>query len=106
MLKFYLFWITFTFIYYAIYGVVAHKNNTIGGNFWLVATYLCGALCPLWLIVSKYSKNLVFDGLLYDIVILLSYVAAMFYVGRLESFGPFNYFGVFLLVIGMILVKI
>jgi len=106
MLKFYLLWVPATFIYYGIYALIANKSNLTHERFWLIATFICGALCPLWMLVSRYSKDLMFDGLLYDIVILLSYVAAMFYVGRMESFGPLNYFGIFLLVIGMILVKI
>ena len=59
---------------------------------------------PLWLILSKYSKNLVFDGILFDCVLLLTYTIITM---RLTNYKfTINFFIGFIFIIsGLFLIK-
>ena len=100
----YLKWIPFVIVYYCIYAWLSKQNNEFGGK-WIWITYVYGAICPLWLIISRYSKNLLFDGMLYDNILFLSYIATMIFLGQANNFSTTQYIGLVLMIIGSICIK-
>ena len=61
----------------------------------------------MWALVAKYSKNLVFDGLLYDTVMVLVYTLSIsFLTGDQLNWSWYNWIGVCVVVVGFILMKI
>ena len=101
----YLWWPLVAIIYYATYTYVSKQVNTIGGK-WMIVSYVMGICFPLWLIVSRVQKNILFDGMLYDNILTLTYIATMIYLGEANSFGSMQWAGLILVIIGSVLIKI
>lgn len=98
-------WVPLTICVYFFSALFTYKNNTSSGYMWFVITWVAG-MVPLWSFISKHSKNLVFDGLLYDTVMVVSYT--MFIMLFTKEFGRLsltNYAGLGLIFIGLFLFK-
>lgn len=68
--------------------------------------WVTGACFPLWAWVSRYSKNLMFDGMVFDLLMFLSYaVTFMVLEKNYVKFGLTNYIGFVLVVAGMVMIK-
>jgi len=103
----YLLWIPATIAYYIIYSLLAKKHNlTEGVDKWTIIMFVYGALCPIWLIVSKISKNLLFDGMLYDIIIFLTFAITIAIVDRVYNLAWHQIIGAFFVVVGFILMRL
>jgi len=105
-MMYYLAWIPLTFAWYFIYTWFIYKNSltaTYGMYFWIGAVF--GAF-PLWLLISKHSKDVMFDGMIYDIVLFLGCaIGAGFFTGKIYSFNTTQWFGFLLVVLGFFMVK-
>jgi len=86
-----------------VQAIATTKNNQLGGH-WFYIT-LAMNMCPLWAIVSRYSKNLIFDGLLYDLCIMLPFISVMFYYKQMAAWAPINWFGLVVVLVGLACVK-
>jgi len=104
-MKFYLWLIPSVVLYYYFYTLFSYYNNLHGGK-WAWITFVYGALCPLWLIASRISKNLMFDGMLYDVTMFLTFVVTMAILGGGNDFSTANWIGVLFFTIGVILMKL
>lgn len=101
----YLWWIPSVIVWYAVYSWMSKQNNDLGGKwFWFMVLY--GMTGILWVPVSRVSKDIVFDALLYDVIIALTFVSTLFYLGCGEKFAWPNWFGVAMVMIGFVLMKI
>jgi len=101
----YFWWPLAAIVYYYLYSWMSYKNNVDGGSwFWIM--FIFGSLCPLWLIVSRISKNILFDGILYDNIMFLTYVGTMLYLGQGDGFGSCKWLGLTFVVIGSIMLKV
>ena len=57
--------------------------------------------------VAKYSKDLVFDGLLYDAIIIVVYNLSVIIISkRYDILGPVNWVGILLVIMGLILFRV
>ena len=74
-------------------------NNKAAWGIWLIG------IIPMWVIVSRFSKNLLFDAMLYDILLVLIYSAGIIYFGN-KNLTIINYIGVGLAISGLFLVKL
>ena len=82
--------------------------NNKSSNLWL-AVFIVACSIPntmLWVYVSKRSMNLILDGLIYDLIITLSYIVVFTLVGKADSFNYYHWAGVMLVVTGMILLHL
>ena len=98
-------WIPVVVVWYGAYGVCSVKNNEVGSKLWFWLTFFVG-LCPLWAWVSKHSKNIVIDAVLYDVFIVLGSFMAMYFMGAGKGLTPLNWFGAFCVISGLILLKL
>ena len=101
------FWL-FILIISSIIGAYLSRQNNISHKAmwpWLI---MLNGLCGIWLwtLVSKKSDNLIFDNVLYDVVLTTVYVLVFMYLGCGETFSVLNWVGVAVVVTGMILMKI
>lgn len=62
-------------------------------------------LIPTWSMAAYFSKNLLFDNLLYDSLLVLSGPFIMMALGQAESFRLINWIGIFITFVGLFLVK-
>ena len=91
-------------VFYIIFAWIS-KNNSEHGGKWFWWTWAWN-MVPLWAIVSKYSKNIMFDGMLYDVILMLTYVFTMIYLGADESFTTLNRIGIVVVITGFIMMKV
>ena len=98
-------WIPLTVAYYGFYAYLSRQSNTFGGN-WSLLMFITGAVCPLWLIISRSTKNLLFDGILYDTLMFLAFVLTLIVLGEGSKWGIIQYSGLFLVITGLVLLKI
>jgi hypothetical protein len=96
------YWIGIWF-FYCIQAVVANQNNKFGGK-WLWIAIVYSAL-PVFPLVCKVSKNLMVDGIIYDVLIFLSYVVTLLYLGSGKAFSFWNWAGLALVIGGVVLMK-
>jgi len=100
----YLSWVPFITVFYFLQSWLTFKNNTDSNKwFWI---YFSVTLISVWPIISKFSKDVVGDAFIFDIVMVLSYsIGLLYFTNSLSKFGYNQWIGIGLLFIGMILFK-
>jgi hypothetical protein len=98
------------FIYLVISSVLSayttHKWTITGNTMWALATYSMNFV-PLWIIVAKYSNNVIRDSLVYDLILTIVFTSALIYFqSKLVSFTALQIIGICLAVLGIILFKL
>lgn len=100
----YVIWITLTvFCNFLLCYVATKYNNKSPWSNYLWISFI--DLIPTWALASYWSKNLIFDGMLYDAVLVISSVVMFWLLGRAEHFSLLNWVGVVLVIFGLMLVK-
>ena len=109
----YIWWVPCVIAYYVIYSWLSKMNNDCAlqatvwyQQKWLWYTFAFGAVCPFWIIVSRISKNLLFDGILYDNIMFLTYVTTIALMGGADKFASHQWWGLGFVVIGSVLMRI
>lgn len=99
-----LWWIPITFLWYFAYGWISKVNNDLSGGaiLWVI---LIGGLCPMWVVVSRISKNLYMDGLVFGFLMTSSYIAALTVFGEAVDFYARHWVGVAGMFAGIELLK-
>lgn len=98
-------WIPIVSIYYMLYNYVGYRNNTEDTSTW-VYTMIVMSVFQFWVLISKYSTNLVRDGMIYDLIILLSFPLTMWLVGNFEGLKSSQLIGIGMIVGGFVLFKL
>lgn len=93
-------WTPIVLLWYFVYAWLSKENQALGGK-WLFILWAWGAW-PGWAIVSRHSKNLMLDGIIYDSLILLSfYVGLTIFSGQV--FNNQHYTGIGIILFGFLL---
>lgn len=100
---FYLIWISILIILTALWAYMARTVNLNPKSYLFYVLFLA---IPVWPFVSKFSKNILFDGLLYDIIMTLTYAVVFIVMGTSNGFKLENWIGLFLTILGIILMKV
>ena len=99
-------WIPIVATQYVIYNWLSWHNNQEGSSKgWAIAMFIMGFM-QSWLFVSRYTKNILFDGMIYDIVLFLSFPLTMWYLGETAKFGTRHWVGLILMIVGVSILKI
>ncbi|MFW6173561.1 MAG: hypothetical protein ACOC5T_07445 [Elusimicrobiota bacterium] len=81
---------------------LACKSDESWVSFWYL--FIAGAVFQFWPIVARYSKNIVFDAILYDSIGILTWsIALMFWSGG--RFTVAQWMGTFIAFVGLLLVQ-
>lgn len=75
-------WIPLVILWYAVYSLASKYNQDEGGH-WFIIVLLLG-FCPIWAFVSRYSKNLTTDAIIYDVIIITSLPITLSLFGYLK----------------------
>lgn len=83
----------------------SYRQNLTGDKAWFFATWSIG-LIPFWAVISRYSKNLVWDGALYDsLVTVVYFVTLSTCTGKIGTMVWYQYIGFAMMVFGAVLLK-
>jgi hypothetical protein len=70
-------WVPLFIVFSITCAWLSVKNNLVGGVwFWVLAA---SNIIPFWAFVSRYSKNLFLDALIYDFILLVCYTLGLLY---------------------------
>ena len=99
----YYIWIPISILSFLLQAWLTYKNNVEGGK-WLWIYTILGTL-SLWPFISRYSKNLMFDALLFDLVLIVSYGIGIAYLTNVK-FEINQWIGMGIMFVGIILFKV
>jgi hypothetical protein len=104
MNKAYFVWIPLTLVFNFITCWIAVRYNQTSflKNYLLMVAI---SWIPTWSLASYVSKNLIFDGMLYNTIMIVSSPLIMMYLGQANKFSNLNYVGVFFTIVGLYLIK-
>lgn len=97
-------WLPAVLLYYAGLAWLSLRSSESGGS-WSWGLYAYGALCPLWVLISRVSQDLWRDGLVYDAAMMAGYVLGLWWLGAGSGFGLRQWAGVLLLFTGAMMLK-
>ena len=101
----YAIWIPVQIVFYFLFAYFSKKNNE-SKNKRFMAIMICLNLIPLWAFIAPDSQNLAFDGLLYDVIMVLVFTSTLAYLGSGVNFQKQNWIGVIVIIIGFVLMKL
>lgn len=103
----YFWWPVCVVLLYSAHAYMSFLNKGATGWKPFLAVWGIGLLItPLWATISRVSKNLMFDGMLFDVLLFITYaVSFMLLEKHYVTFKPLNYIGIVLVLIGMLLIK-
>ena len=104
---YYLFIVISLSIITPIGAYTSNKSLEAGGmSKWFFINWACWCL-PIWAIVTLYTKDVVFDGILYDIIMTLAFTIGIIYFTRAhEKMNVYNVGGVVLMLAGLVIYKL
>jgi hypothetical protein len=100
----YLWWVPLVCLFYVGYAWLSIKNNSSNDLKYMWILYGYGAAIQLWAIVSKISKNLMFDNFLYDFLMTISIAAVLILMRNLIP-TPMQITGLILCIAGLALLR-
>lgn len=96
-------WIATLIVSCSVQAWMSVKNNeTHGGYFWWI--FLAGQV-PIWAYVSARSKELVFDGILYDVIAVPCYMIVMAYFCK-QQLTQMTWIGLGIAISGIVIMKL
>lgn len=99
----YLWWIPAVTIVYMLYAWLSKQSQELGGTyFWILAF----VPVPLWALVTRVSTNLLVDGLIYAVVMLVAFTSGLILMGASAGFITHQYVGLGMAISGIVLMKI
>jgi len=60
-------------------GFLSYKTNISNDIRYPIMLWILNII-PLWVIIAKYSKNILLDGIIYDIILIIAYTATVMYL--------------------------
>ncbi len=98
----YYIWVPLASLLFFIQAWLSNKTSIERGNWvWVYFTY---SMLSLWPFVAMSSKNILFDGLIYDLVIMTSFNIGVIYLTHVKL-NYYQILGLLIIVIGVILFK-
>jgi hypothetical protein len=101
-----LYWIPLVALYYilfAIFSKYSNDNNT--NNNYTIALFILQAV-GLWPIITRYSSNIIRDGILFDIIAVTMFYFTVVFMGGASKFTAVQWVGTFVAIIGVLMMKV
>lgn len=99
-----LYWWILIFVFYCGQAYLSKLNNTLGGKWFLFACI--SSVIPIWALIARYSNHLLIDGIIYDVLLFVSYVLTFIILGETKGFNWMQWVGLGTTVIGVLLMKV
>jgi len=99
-------WIPVIILTSVLSSYFSTKINNDAGTRWFIASW-CLGLLPIWTVISKFSNNLVLDGMMFDILIFVSYAVALSIFTKTHTFFMFlQWCGFGLAIVGFFIMQL
>lgn len=100
-----IYWLPIVAIEYFISAWLTHKNSNDGAPVWFWISWATSFI-PLWTLIVRQSKDVVRDGLIFDVTMTLVYTTSILYFTKsFSKFGVNQYLGLLCVMGGMYLFK-
>lgn len=100
---FYFIWIPALIVLTALWAWMARQVNLNPSSLYFYVIFLA---IPVWPFIARLSKNLMFDGMMYDFIMTIAYTLTFVFMGTGQNFNFIQWVGVFLSLVGLILMKV
>lgn len=100
----YYWWIPVGLIINIIYAICSCMYNRNGGIYGIILYMI--PLIPLWLYISRHTKQMITDAFIFDIVIIVGFLIGNVLMGELKEFTNINKIGIIVTLIGLTLMKL
>lgn len=97
-------WWLIIFVFYCGQAYISKLNNNIGGQ-WFYFAWL-SSIIPIWALIARHSKTLLIDGIIYDVVLFISYVLTFTLLGEAKGFNWQQWLGLIITIFGVLLMKV
>jgi|GEM_PF-4809155 len=98
-------WIPLEIMFYGMIAFFSKKNNEANNaKFFFIVMAL--NFIPLWAFIAMDSVDPAFDGLLYNVIMVLAPTATLLILGCGNKFNQSNWLGLFLILIGFICINL
>ena len=107
-MSFYWIWIPAAILLYIVCGywtIWANDKSDPNSIRWVWALYLINIL-GLWPWIARFSKNLVLDGLLYDLIIFFVFYLTVLCLGAAKGFTTVQWVGTGVVIVGFVMIKV
>lgn len=102
---FYIIFISVVCVHYGLYAYLSLKNNNAVNNTYAIYMFLLGCFGQYWIIVSRLSKNIIFDSIIYDLAIIISYFSVLIFFNQ-STFSLFQKIGLAFVLLGLCLMHL
>lgn len=85
------------------------SNQTSGSWFWVNYFYVpvVMLICPLWPLIARSTKNIVFDGMLFDSIMIVGFTFSLaMFSGKIAQFSVTSWVGISLVMFGLFIFKL
>lgn len=100
---YYLWWIPTTICIALLSAYASVQVNKHPSSLWFYYLFIPLTVFPF---ISRLSTNILFDGILYDMVVAVSWIVGYIIFGASASFTTVNYVGAFVVIVGLLLMKL
>jgi hypothetical protein len=98
-------WLPIVMVEYTAIAWLTFKSNSTHLPIYNYLLWAVGCI-PVWALVARYSKDVVRDGIYFDVAFTLVYTfAIMYFTKSYLKFGIFQYWGLTLVLFGLMLFK-
>ncbi len=98
-------WLPIVALDYFVGAWLTYKVSNGGSMIWFWMAWAGGCL-PLWTMIARYSKDIVFDGILFDVTMTLVYTASILYFTKsFSKLGCQQYLSLVFIVGGLVFFK-
>lgn len=104
MFQFYL-WVPLVAIVYTLFAIISKKANDTQEWSWIWMLYALNII-GIWPLLSKYSKNILFDGLLHDFIVFMTFYGTLIIMGSASTFNTAQWVATTMIILGFILFKL
>jgi uncharacterized membrane protein len=101
----YFIWVPAVVVFYVWYAWLSNNYNQ-HPNWHTFSWLYISNLLPIWIFVAKYTKNIIFDALLYDALMFLVFYISLIFLGSADKFSVYQWIGAVLVVVGFVVMKL
>lgn len=99
----YLIWVPALILLTMLWAVIGkHVNENPSSSLF----YFLFLAIPVWGFVCKYTKNLLFDSILYDGIMTIVYAGTFILLGAGNNLTPLQWVGCLISILGLLLMKV